>query len=106
MENHNNKEGENGWNEYGRLVLKELERLNKEVEELKELKNKYNYLEDENKELKKWKGSVDEVMSPTQMKEIKDEVYKQKNKWTSAIAIITFIQILITASAIIITIFF
>jgi hypothetical protein len=29
------------------------------------------------------------------MKEAKDEIYKQKNRWVAAIAIISFIQILV-----------
>jgi hypothetical protein len=40
-----------------------------------------------------WKERVDEVISPTQLKELKDEVYSQKTKWTAAVAILGFAQI-------------
>ena len=46
-------------------------------------------------ELKAWQDKVNDVWSPTQMKEAKDEVYKQKGRWTATIAIIAFLQILI-----------
>jgi y4mF family transcriptional regulator len=38
---------------------------------------------------------VNDVWSPNQMKEAKDEIYKQKSRWVAAIAIITFVQIII-----------
>ena len=46
-----------------------------------------------------WKERVSEVMSPTQMKQLKDEVYKQKNKWTATIAILIFIEVVAFAIA-------
>ena len=42
-----------------------------------------------------WIDKVNDVWSPTQMKESKDEIYKQKTRWTAAIAIITFVQVLV-----------
>ena len=44
---------------------------------------------------KSWIDKVNDVWSPSQMKEAKDEIYSQKNKWIATIAIITFIQIII-----------
>ncbi len=46
-------------------------------------------------EHKIWLERVNDVWSPAQMKEAKDELYKQKNKWIATIAILSFIQILI-----------
>jgi hypothetical protein len=37
---------------------------------------------------------VSDVWSPSQ-KEAKDEIYKQKSRWVAAIAIITFVQIIV-----------
>jgi hypothetical protein len=37
---------------------------------------------------------VSDVWSPSQMKEAKDEIYKQKSRWVAAI-IITFVQIIV-----------
>jgi hypothetical protein len=42
-----------------------------------------------------WIEKVNEVWSTTQMKEAKDEIYKQKSRWVAAIAIISFVQILV-----------
>lgn len=99
-------EEEKGWSEYGRLVLKELERLNNNYESLrkdfddkfKEINERLASVQNTEKvvlELKAWQEKVNDVWSPSQMKESKDEVYRQKNRWTATIAIISFIQILI-----------
>jgi ElaB/YqjD/DUF883 family membrane-anchored ribosome-binding protein len=99
-------EEERGWSEYGRLVLKELERLNNNYESLrkdfddkfKEINDRLASVQNTEKvmlELKAWQEKVNDVWSPSQMKESKDEVYKQKNRWTATIAIIAFIQVLI-----------
>jgi hypothetical protein len=98
------KEG-NSWAEYGKLVLKELERLNSNQEVLRrDIDAKFDEIKREliiikNIEisvakLEEWKEKVDDIISPSQMKELKDEVYRQKNKWTATIAILTFVQIL------------
>ena len=71
-----NNGNQNGWNEYSRLVLAELEKLNNKVDSLSEenssIKQELSKLEqfkDEISTLKDWKGNVDEVSSPTQLKE-------------------------------------
>lgn len=94
------------WGDYSKLVLKELERLNDTYEKLREdidsrfkemntvlsdFKNTEKTVTDQ----KIWIEKVNDVWSPAQMKEAKDEIYRQKNKWAATIAIITFIQILI-----------
>ena len=70
---------QNGWGEYSRLVLKELETLAKGIEALKvqmgDLKSEIAELkakEDKVKELSAWKERIDEVASPTQLKEMQD----------------------------------
>lgn len=89
------------WVRYGELFLKELERLNnnyeglrKDFEDVKKDIAQTKATEQSVKKIEDWKQRVDDVMSPTQMKEMKDEVYTQKNKWTATVAIITFVQIL------------
>lgn len=95
----------NGWSEYGRLVLKELERLNAGQEEIKrdldrkflELNQKMSDFKNTEKDvddLKKWKESVVEVWSVTQMQQGKDEIYRQKNQWQKVIGIVIAIQVI------------
>jgi hypothetical protein len=94
------------WGDYSKLVLKELERLNESTEKMRndmdtrfsELNTKlsdFKSTEAKVVTLSEWKEKVNDVWSPTQMKEAKDEIYKQKTRWAATIAIITFIQILI-----------
>ena len=40
-----------------------------------------------------WIQKVNDIWSPSQMKEAKDEIYKQKNRWVAVIAIVSFIQV-------------
>lgn len=97
----------NTWGDYSKLVLRELERLNDNYERMREdidtrFKEMNNSLSDfKNTEKivfdqKTWIEKVNDVWSPVQMKEAKDELYSQKNKWVATVAIITFIQIAIS----------
>ena len=90
---------QNGWNEYSKLVINELERLNdgittlnQEIQELKkeivELKGK----EESVKELRAWKQAVDEVSSPSQLKELTDTVNELKTFKTQAVTIFLIVQ--------------
>jgi hypothetical protein len=94
------------WADYSKLVLKELERLNEGQEKMRgELENKFSEINQKISEAKNvektvgdqkvWMDKVTDVWSPTQMKEAKDEIYKQKSRWAAAIAIIIFLQIII-----------
>ena len=96
-----------GWSEYGRLVLKELERLNQGQDQLrKDLDDKFNELNQKMTEFKNtekeveylniWKNKVTEVWSVTQMKESKDEIYDQKNKWLKVIGGVVALQVIFT----------
>lgn len=100
-------EADKGWNEYGKLVLKELERLNDNFESLrrdmddrfKEINDKVSVIHSIEKtvaDTESWVEKVNDVWSPQQMKEAKDELYSQKNKWTATVAVFVFIQIVIT----------
>ena len=94
------------WDEYGKLVLNELERLNENYErmqisfdakfqEMNTKLNKFEGIERSSSEQKVWMEKVSDVWSPSQMKEARDEIYKQKNKWVATVAIVTFTQIII-----------
>lgn len=94
------------WGEYSKLVLKELERLNENYNNMRnDMDYRFNELNQKLSEFKNtegkvvthnaWIEKVNDVWSPTQMKEAKDEIYKQKTRWASAIAILAFIQILV-----------
>lgn len=92
------------WGDYSKLVLKELERLNESTERMRtdmdtrfaELNTKlteFKTTESKVVSLGDWKEKINDVWSPSQMKEAKDEIYKQKTRWAATIAILTFIQI-------------
>lgn len=93
-------EEQNGWNEYSKLVIAELERLNDGIAnlntEIQELKREIATLkvkEDFAKELWKWKQAVDEVASPTQLKYTIKDVANLKTFKTQAITIWAVVQI-------------
>jgi hypothetical protein len=94
-------DAQNGWNEYSRLVLNELEKLNESIQslqkemqdvkkELAELKAK----EDKVNELKSWKKDIDEVVSPTQLKEYIKDINDLKSFKTVAITVWAIVQFL------------
>jgi hypothetical protein len=99
-------EQKDGWGEYSKLVLNELVRLNDNHEKmrsdfdskLQEMNFKLGDIKSIEKNVSSntaWMEKVTDVWSPNQMKEAKDEIYKQKSRWVAAIAIITFVQIII-----------
>ena len=78
-------DSQNGWNEYSRLVLKELETLTDGItalrDEISGLKQEIALLkskEDRVSELKVWKDKIDEVASPTQLKVLTEDVESLK----------------------------
>ena len=90
---------ENGWSEYSRLVLKELETLansiqalNTEIQELKQEIAQMRVREDRVDELKAWKEKVDEIASPSQLKELVSEVQQLKSFKIKAITVFTVVQ--------------
>ena len=101
-----NNGNQNGWNEYSRLVLAELEKLNTKVDSLSEensaIKQELSKLEqfkDEITSLKDWKGNVDEVSSPTQLKELQKEVSDLKTFKTMSTTVWVVVQIIFGIAA-------
>ncbi len=95
---------ENGWGEYSRLVLKELETLAKGIEglrtELQDVKQDLAAMrsrEDKVDELRAWKEKIDEVASPTQMQTMVKEVEDLKLFKTKAVTIFAVVQFLMAA---------
>ena len=90
---------ENGWGEYSRLVLKELETLASGIKELNEslqdVKKEIAVIrarEDKVQELIKWKDRIDEVASPSQLKDLQEQVEDLKMFKTKAITIFAVVQ--------------
>ena len=89
------------WDAYSKLVLKELETLATNVSDLKShLSNiekeiaEIKARESRVKDLESWKDRIDEIVSPTQLKEMQDEVKELKLYKTKAMTIFTVAQFL------------
>jgi len=89
----------NGWSEYSRLVLKELETLatsiqalNSEIQELKQEIAQMRAREDRVEDLKAWKEKVDEVASPSQLQAALKEIHDLKLFKTKAVTIFAVVQ--------------
>ncbi len=100
----NSEPSQNGWNEYSRLVLQELERLSDNIEglkgELQEVRQELVTLrakEDKVDELRSWKEKVDEVASPSQLQNALKEVEELKHFKTKAVTIFAVIQFAMAA---------
>jgi len=92
-------ESQNGWNEYSKLVLKELEslsdsidNLNSKLQDLKSDITEMKAKEDRVNELREWKLKVDDVASPSQLKELIDSVSELKAFRTKAIGVFIAVQ--------------
>lgn len=105
MSENNKNTPKNGWSEYGRLVLAQLEQLttgqerlradmDKRFKEINETLSDFKNTEREVNELKEFKEKVNEVWSPSQMKEAKDELYHQKSKWQLVVGVGIAVQVL------------
>jgi cell division septum initiation protein DivIVA len=93
------EETNNGWSEYSRLVLKELETLatsiqslNTEIQELKQEIAQMRAREDRVDDLKVWKEKVDEVASPSQLQAALKEIDDLKLFKTKAVTIFAVVQ--------------
>tara|TARA_R100000030_G_scaffold82403_1_gene65202 strand:- start:419 stop:739 length:321 start_codon:yes stop_codon:yes gene_type:complete len=96
---------ENGWGEYSKLVLKELETLAQGIKDLNESLNdmkkemaEIKAKEDKILELNRWKERIDEVASPTQLKELKNEVEDLKLFKTKSVTIFAVVQFLMAVA--------
>lgn len=90
---------QNNWNEYSRLVISELERLNEGIkgltDEMQGLKQQITELktrEGNLTTLHNWKASLDEIVSPTQLRESLRDVQELKTFKTQAITIWAIVQ--------------
>jgi len=90
---------ENGWNEYSRLVLEQLETLSDGIDGLKDemqgIKQELAIMkvkEDRITELKAWKEKIDDVASPPQLKNALKEIEDLKTFKTKAITIFMAVQ--------------
>ena len=101
-------ESRNGWDQYSKLVLKELEVLGDSVTALREeinglrdiiseMKGNTTYTVNSIAEIKLWKEKLDEVISPTQLSELITEVEDLKDFKTKAVTVFVVVQIGITA---------
>ena len=92
-------ENQNGWNEYSRLVLKELETLadsidslRAEMQEMKQELAKMQVRENKIEDIKVWKEKIDEVSSPTQLAKALKEIEDLKLFKTKAVTIFAVVQ--------------
>lgn len=90
---------DNGWDNYSKLVLKQLETLAGGIEalrgELQHVKEQLTELkarEDRVQDLKAWKEKIDEVASPSQLQIKFEEVDELKEFKTKAITMFMVVQ--------------
>jgi TolA-binding protein len=88
-----------GWETYSKLVIQQLETLNKgiesmrqELQDVKEQITKIKAKEDRLEELKNWKDKIDEVASPSQIKNAMRELENLKTFKTKAVTIFAVVQ--------------
>ena len=88
-----------GWETYSKLVLQQLETLNKgiesmrvELQDVKEQITKIKAKEDRLEEIKAWKEKIDEVASPSQIKYALRELESLRTFKTKAVTIFAVVQ--------------
>lgn len=99
----------NGWNEYSKLVLKELETLADGIDDLrgqlhsvKQELVKIHAREDRIDELRDWKRRVDDITSPKQFALALREVEELKQFKTKAVTVFAMVQFAMAVFALII----
>jgi len=95
---------QNGWGEYSRLVLKELETLaqginilQQQIQDLKSEIAEIRAREDKVHDLVAWKSRIDEISSPTQLKDMQSDVNDLKIFKTKAITMFVVVQFMMGA---------
>ena len=90
---------DSGWETYSKLVLQQLETLNKgiesmrsELQDVKEQITKIKAKEDRLEEIRVWKEKIDEVASPSQMKYAFRELEVLRTFKTKAVTIFMVVQ--------------
>ena len=108
-----NGSNQNGWNEYSKLVLKELETLGdgidslkSEIQEVKQEMAKMQVREDRIEDIRLWKERLDEITSPTQLRQKLGDVEDLKVFKTKAITVFAVVQFAMAASIRILNVFF
>jgi len=98
-------DNQNGWNEYSKLVLKELttlaasiQSLNSEIQELKQEIARMREREDRVDDIKVWKEKIDEVVSPTQLQGYVKDIEDLRAFKTKAITVFAIVQFLMAAA--------
>ena len=98
-------ESKNGWNEYSKLVIKELEslalgikELSIEIQYIKKEIAEMRVREDRVEDLREWKNAIDEIASPTQMQVIVNDVEDLKQFKTKSVTIFMVVQFLMGAA--------
>lgn len=98
------------WNEYSKLVLKELEtlaigiaNLNSEIQDIKKEIALIKDREDKVEKLSEWKEKVSEVASPTQLGYAMKEIKELKEFKTRAITIFAVVQVIMMMAMTLIT---
>ena len=90
-----------GWEVYSKMVLQQLENLNtgmaelrSEIQEVKTQIAEVRVQQNSVTELKQWKERIDDIVSPTQLDQMKKEVQDLKDFKTKSLAGFTVIQFL------------
>lgn len=92
----------NGWNEWSKHVLKELERLNDNYEGLREqmttIKDgqvEFKVVKESLIEVKDWKKEMTDVASPIQFKEMRQELADLKTFKIKAVTAVVLLQVVV-----------
>lgn len=104
--NSNEENKQSDWGKHSMLVLAELKRLNEGQQKISaEMDSRFKEINitlsefkvtiKDVKDLKDWKEKVNDVWSPPQMKESKDEIYVQKSLWSKSMGILLGVQLVI-----------
>jgi hypothetical protein len=100
MKTNSNGVNQNGWNEYSKLVLAELERLNENDEKIQGILSEINIklgrldnIEKDIYDIEKWKRYMDDVATPNTLKDMKKNVDSLLTFKTMATTIWAVVQI-------------
>ena len=95
---------DSNWSEYSNLVLKELETLSTgiaalrdDLQQVKQELAKIQVKEDKVDELRAWKDKIDDVASPSQLKDAIKQIDDLKIFKTKAVTIFAFVQFVMAA---------